>query len=310
MEDSQKYSTVIASWSRAKKKAYFIAVMFFSIFILGCVMPLRSRAYIMPAEQVIGIMAANFSRFRTLIIKQSVKSENRENNDETVVGQETVWLKSPDLYYSETQNSGIESRGDDEVMKNNTYGQEHKSVSNPDVEDTRIERNFILPGIDLYFRQLLMADNENRIISLLNEMGIDTGRVSFTRINDVVAYCIGYCDDESPRLLIDKERFLPIFASFRMETDSGKRIVNVYLNDYRRLPEGWYPFEIVYFIGDSLIRKKCTVINLKVNNPVEKFLSRIPALDSYFMQIFREYQDELEERCLNESIEILKEKYR
>ena len=310
MEKSLTYSTIIISCSRAKKEVNVITAMIFFIFILGCIMPLRCRAYIMPAEQVLGIMGANFSRFRTLVIKQSVKSEYRENNTETVVVQETIWLKSPDLYYSEIQNTVIEDRVDDEVMKNNSDVREHKSVSNPDVLDARIERKFIHPAIDLYFRQFFMADNENRIISLLNEMGIDIGRVSLTRLNGVISYCIGSGDAESPRLLIDKERFLPIFVSCRLQTDSGKRIVNAYFDDYRRLPEGWYPFEIVYSIDDSVMHKRCSVIDLKVNKPVEKSLSRIPELDAYSLQIFRNYQDESEEMHLNDSIEILKEKYR
>lgn len=310
MEESHTYSTIIISWSRAKKEVKVITLMFFFIFVLVCFKPLRCWAYIMPAEQVLGIMEANFSRFRTLVIKQSVKSEYRENNTETFAGQETIWLKSPDLYYSEIQNTGIEDRADDEVMKNNSDVREHKSVSSPDVLDARIERKFIHPAIDLYFRQFFMADNENRIISLLNEMGIDTGRVSLARLNGVISYSIGIGDAESPRLLIDKERFLPIFVSCRLQTDSGERIVTAYFGDYRRLPEGWYPFEIVYSIDDSVMRKRCSVIDLKVNTPVEKSFSRIPALDAYSLQIFRNYQDESEEIHLNDSIETLKEKYR
>ena len=99
------------------------------------------------------------------------------------------------------------------------------------------------------FRQLLMGNNKEYLFMLLSKFGIDLGSSSYTRLDGIVAYCIGFCEPGSPRLLLDKKTFLPILLEYEVRDDSGKKTVSILFKEYREISGGWYPFRINYYEG-------------------------------------------------------------
>ena len=128
----------------------------------------HARAYIMPPEQLVGFMAANFSSFKTLFISQSTYRSNSQSNEPEKVLEEKIWLKSPGFYRS------------DPVREKPP---------------------------DMNFRRIIMANDRKALLSFLREMGIDFNTVSLTRFGGFIAYRIGKGVPESPILLIEKEKF-------------------------------------------------------------------------------------------------------
>ena len=68
------------------------------------------------------------------------------------------------------------------------------------------------------FRRLLISNSGTGLERLLSGMGINLKKVSFTRIEGIIAYRIGDKTPDSPKLLLEKETFLP--SSFNVQTFS------------------------------------------------------------------------------------------
>ncbi|MBN1276875.1 MAG: hypothetical protein JXA35_05230 [Deltaproteobacteria bacterium] len=290
----QKYGVSGFSGSGTRKTIMIFPAVYLLLVILVLAFPLTCAAYVMPAEQIADMMTANFAKFRTLIITQSVRSENLKNKDIQLIGRETLWLRSPDLYYLERDMSFSDPLIDRRGTGSGTDDLQNRSLPVNGSPETRLENYFLQCGMDSYFRQLFMAGGEDAIILLLKEMGIDSGRTGLTRINGAIAYRIGDGDPDSPKLIIDKERFLPVFVRCRVPAGSEYNSVAVTFGDYRRLPEGWYPFEIICHVEGSVLRKRFSVTSLKVNTPVEKSLSKIPEFNNYSVQTFEYYRKQYE----------------
>jgi hypothetical protein len=107
-------------------------------------------------------------------------------------------------------------------------------------------------------------------MALLLEMGIDVQKVSYTRIDGVVAYRIGETDQASPKVLVEKGRFLPLLLSYKAP-GLGGGLAKVKFVDYRKVEQAWYPFEIFCSTADGTT-EKYTVRSLKVNGPVSASL--------------------------------------
>jgi len=203
---------------------------------LGLLVPLASQAYVMPAEQLIQFMVANFAKLDTLVIRQSTTQRQKGDSPERVY-EEILSIKSPNLFHSSLVNSITEQR--------------------------KVE--------DQVFRELLIASNQRRLLPRLSELGIDTQQVAYTRLEGTIAYRIGEKDPEKPKLLIEKARALPLLIVYqRSDQGAGERI-RVRFLDYRKVEQGWVPFEIHYFSGDQWI-EKYFVQSVKVNVPLKPLL--------------------------------------
>lgn len=190
--------------------------------------PYRSMAYVMPAEQILGLMAKNFSIFNAVTLDQSVREGSATDNDVEISYREKVWMKSPNYYHSERQDgTGKE-----------TY-----------FEDQR-------------YLQLLMAGSNTRFMALLSDMGIDLKEVAFDRVNETVVYRIGGKNPEIPKLFIEKRRFLPILLEYRESGWAEGPMITIRFGDYRRVKEGWYPYEVTYSRGDHVL-KTYRILDLK-----------------------------------------------
>ena len=265
-----------------KINRYVFAVLL--IPVLAWVAPGKGQAYILPAEQVVGLMAANFSKFETLKITQSTLLLNPRSQETEMALEEEIWLKSPSFFRSELagQTDGQGTMGDD-------------------LGSGR-------PGADMAFRRLFLANDGGMIMAFLSEMGIDLASVALTRFDGIIAYRVGDKDPESPKLLIEKERFLPLFLSYRVLADSGLRMVNVRFYDYRKLELGWYPYEIAYYFGDE-ISERYIVLDLRVNVSIDQPLSEIPIEGLRFVETPEQREDTPEKARVRELINIFKDKY-
>lgn len=207
----------------------FFKKIFFVLFITLIVNG-NCYGYIMPAEQLLDFMAENFSNFKTMIIVQSTLQTGPESEK---IFMEQIQMKSPDLF-------------------------ELKSLD-------RIAGRSDLPY--MAYRQLLMANNKTRLEQLLSMMGINLEAVSLTRVDGIIAYQIGIKGDQSPKLLIEKERFLPLQLVYRMAGDTSEKVVTVRFHDYRKEGKGWFPFQISYSV-DNRIREEYSIQTLEINIPI------------------------------------------
>ena len=229
----------------------------------------RVYGYIMPAEQLLDFMADNFSKFKTLGI---VRSTLQISNGSEKVFKEQIWLKSPDLY-------------------------------NYKIIDRSVERS---QSPDMTYLQLLMANSSWRMEGLLSAMGINSQNVAFTRVDGVIAYRIG--ENEAPRLIIEKERFIPLLLVYRLPEYLEGNMVIVHFQDYREQDDKWFPFEITYATGDK-IKEKYTIQSLESNIPVDsstlKTFQIMPAPEQEEKPILSNDEDER----LRNIIRAFEEKY-
>jgi hypothetical protein len=220
---------------RDMMKDFWGIISFFrKIFFVSCIVLMvngNCYGYIMPAEQLLDYMADNFSNFKTMIIVQSTLQTGPESEK---ILMEQIQLKSPDLF-------------------------ELKSLD-------RMAGRTGLPY--MAYRQLLMANTSTRLEQLLSMMGINLEAVSLTRVDGVIAYQIGLKGDQIPKLLIEKERFLPLQLVYRMAGDTSEEIVTVRFQDYRKEGKGWIPYQINYSV-DNRIREEYSIQNLQINEPID-----------------------------------------
>ncbi len=239
----------------------------------------------MPAEQLLYLMGANFSSFKTLIIKQSIHVMSNDEHETEKLLTEKIWLKAPGFYRSEV-------------------------ISGSEVQD--IEDPLIMHGernSEMFFRRLFMVNDPDSIMSFLSNVGVDIDSVFYTRFEGSVAYLLGRKSPESPKLVIGKDTFFPLFFSYRVQTQTETTLVNVRFEDYQNLDKGWYPYEITYLTPENVI-ERYVVLDLEVNPSIEGPLSEITA---EVKMIFRESdvsQESPEDKRLRELIELFKEKYR
>jgi hypothetical protein len=242
---------------------------------LALILERRGDGYIMPSEQLIDFMAKNFSKIETLVIIQSTQQEDPRDEMWRESFVEKIWIKSPDLFRSQ--------------IINRTMGR------------------FMEP--DFAYRQLLVSNTGQMVRHLLSRMGINLHSVGLTRIEGAVAYRIGDKEPESPKILIDKERFLPLLLMYRLpeRTDGGK--ITVRFKDYRELDQGWYPFEITYSEGGEL-QEGYTVQTLEANVPIESAVFDVQKVKSSPEKSPVQEKGPQDDEPVREIIKRLEEKYR
>jgi hypothetical protein len=198
---------MLTGWSKC-------LIGFFMLISLSLGVPAKSLGYVLQAEQIIPFMAANASKFKTLVITQFTQQENRESTEVLTfeLFREKIWMEAP--------------------------GRFHSSVISEDKGGREVP--------DAAFRRLLLADSSESFTELLLEMGINLEAVAFTRIDGIIAYRIGDAAPGSPKILIEKKRFVPLRLIYWSIGDRAGAPVEVTFKDYREVDKGWYPFEITH----------------------------------------------------------------
>lgn len=234
----------------------------------------RCQGYIIPAEQLIAFMAKNFSKFQTVIFIQSVQQEDESGEAGEEYFMEKIWMKSPDLFHAE--------------ILDHSMGR-------------RIEP-------DSAYRQLCIANSGERLMKLLSKMGINVNLVAFARVDERIAYRIGGKEPGCPKILIEKDRFLPLLLTYRPSERSVPEMITVKFNYYRKMDQGWYPFEIIYSDGKNL-REDYTIQTFQANEPIAPALFVMPRKRSGPDQASEQGQLSPEEERLRQIIKEFEEKY-
>ena len=158
------------------------------------------------------------------------------------------------------------------------------------------------------YRQLLIANQTQRIGQILSGMGINLELVGFTRIDGVIAYRIGDKAPESPKILIEKERFLPLLIIYRSIENLTHNVIRVRFNDYRKLQEGWYPFEITYSLGQKF-RETYSIQSLQANEPIDIQIFYSAEGEPYPSGVPEKKQEDPDEERLKKIIKTFEKKY-
>ena len=258
---------------------------FFCTVIMIFMMQGKTEAYIMPAEQILGLMTLNFAKFNTLVITQSTHLITSEDSEVQIAMQERIWLKSPGFLYSEM------------IGPSDAW----ESIKN----ELRIWR----PAKDMAFHRLFLGHDESTLMALLSEMGVNLNSVAFTRLDGHIAYRLGDEDADAPKLVIEKDRFLPLLLNYNYWGDSEWKSVTVRFHEYRKLAEGWFPHEISFFAGD-IFEERYFITDLEVNALID-----VSFFEQYEKQRppFKMPEDDrqsAEDKRIREIIEILRERYR
>ncbi|MGD9034341.1 MAG: hypothetical protein PVH02_16845, partial [Desulfobacteraceae bacterium] len=161
---------------------------------------------------------------------------------------------------------------------------------------------------DMGYRQIFMANSAQRLMQLLSRMGVNLHSVAFTRIDGVIAYRIGDKEHDRPKILVEKDRFLPLLLVYRSSEQSGLEMITVQFKDYKKMEEGWYPFEITYSDGKAF-KEVYTIHTLQANVPINPTLFVMPKTESVPDQTFEPGQVPAEEERLREIIKKFEEKY-
>lgn len=199
---------------RIVESVYRKAFIGTAVFIMVIMNSLPCSGYVMPAEQVLDFMNKNFSQFKTLVLVQSTL-QVREGSER--VFKEQVIIKSPDLF----------------------------SIKPLDRLGERSEK------VDLSYRQLIISNSTYRLENLLINMGIDIDKTALARYNDTIVYRIGEEGQECPKLLVEKERFLPLLLEYRPSESPDDHLIRVEFREYRKEEKGWYPYEIIFTANDT-----------------------------------------------------------
>ncbi|MDY6880947.1 MAG: hypothetical protein SV686_11920 [Thermodesulfobacteriota bacterium] len=250
---------------------------------MNLIVCMDTQAYIMPIEQLAGLMGENFSGNDTFIVTQTSRLINAEDGSEALVWEEKISAKSPHFI-----RSAITGRPGTDKLSPDGVGVDP-------------------PVIDASFYRLFMANDKTRLIALLSEMGINTEVVSFTRLEGIIGYRVGNKYGNDPILIIEKERFLPLFLRYRYLRDSEWKTVSVKFDDYRTRLKRWFPGKINLFLGEEF-DVKSVVTGVQVNIPLEDSLfegGEEPGMDGDS----RHEQGVLKDRPLQEMIKTLREKY-
>jgi hypothetical protein len=259
----------------------FHRVLIFSIgvsipFVLSLERPEQSLGYVLSADQLVQLMAANASKFKTLVITQLTQQEKDDSPDsrELVVFREQIWMKAPARYQSKVLNEDWERR-------------EAPNVA---------------------FRRLLLANSPESFMQLLLEMGINLEQVTYTRVDGIVAYRIGSAEPGTPKLIIEKERFLPLQLTYRAIGDHAGTLADVRLRDYREVDHGWYPFEITYS-SDKWPNETYTLLTILPNGPFDPSVFSMPTSDPSKGKASEKGEGLSNEERLKEIIQKFEDKY-
>jgi hypothetical protein len=259
-------------------------MLLWAVMSVGCI-PGIAQAYVMPPEQIVDLMIANFSKFQTLVVSQSTQLITAEDSAIQVVLDEKVWLKSPGHFYSELRPVG----NDGDSIKNEHFSETLDTAS--------------------VFYQLFLPTDKEAILALLSEMGVNLGSVAFTRYDGRIAYRLGDQRATAPNLLIEKDRFLPMRFSYQLWAGGHRKAVTVRFKDYRQVEGAWYPYEIAVYAGDKF-QKRSVVNELEINAPIDASF-----FEDRTERIRLDDQPErtpapAEEGRIRRVIELLREKYR
>lgn len=240
---------------------YFRIVLLLCVFLM--LLTGEICAYIIPLEQILGEVRKRFVNLNTLIIEQATHVIHSRDPLRETAFRERVWLKTPQ--HEQTMAMGTHDAPNvGESASKTKPGPENEGLK----AEKPLDQAMRQPNPDAAYRWLLMANPKGGMSAFLSQLGIQIWDVGYDRCDGVVAYRVGARDPESPKLLVDKERFFPLLLCYILPGDPEGRLVTVRFKDYRKIDSGWYPYEIDYSLEDSPA-EAYHILNLTANVPIQ-----------------------------------------
>ncbi len=239
----------------AKISNFLIGLSLIILLILSSI----GYPYILPPTQIIEFMTNKFTKIERLKIIQLNKIKDLNQEGERVFG-EIIYFWFPTLYRSEIAGQ----LGKRLII--------HDGIETLRVIDREItsERE----SWDIPYRFLMLAQNPERLLERLKDLGMNLDKASLTRFEGRIAYLIGEKEEGSPKLLVDKDLFVPLLLQY------GNILLR--FSDYREFMEQiWYPYKIVYSFNGDII-EECTIKDIIVNPSLDLSLFDIPHIKTQF----------------------------
>jgi len=229
------------------------------------IVPSIGHSYILPSTQIIDLMVKKFASVNTLRITQLTKILDLDKETEMVFG-ESISLMSPDLYRSEVAGQP----GKRIIVRN---GLRTLKIIDGNIVPKK-EESKAFP-----FHFLMVAQDSRQLLKDLEELGINLDTVSLTRFGGRIAYLIGNKEEGSPRLLVDKDFFIPLLLQY------GN--VVFFASDFTEVKQGlWYPRYMLYsYTGANIedyIQEEYRIKDIFINPSIDASLFDVPIIRSQF----------------------------
>lgn len=250
----------------AAKICLAVLLVFLLFFANGRV----SHGYVMPTEQLLDLMSANFSPFRSLSIVQSTLQRTGEGER---VFMEQINMRSPDRF---------------SIRPLDRLGERKHTP-------------------DMSYRQLLMANSTWDLEQLLINMGINIEKTALTRYNGTIAYRIGDDCPACPKLIIQRHRFLPVLLEYKDPDGPECTLTRVQFRDYRDDDRGRYPYEIIFSVDDT-ITENHSIQTFQANTQVDaSILERFRINSDLIMPVKKEKPADTGEAYSEDSLRVFEE---
>jgi hypothetical protein len=203
----------------------------------------ETRAYILPAEQILNFLIDRLGSCSTLIVMQKTVLYDPGFEGGIQEFEETLYYGFPDRFRSEVTAPGLEQ----------------VRVVNPDGAILVMNGKIIGEtenGFD-HFKDLLLYRKTGLLVDRLSRSGVNLKVVSLGRFKDKIVYIIGakYPDESVPQVWIDKTTFRPVRFLLRGGGSEGDHLQDIQFDDYRSLDKGkTYPGRILFLENDTLVK--------------------------------------------------------
>lgn len=221
-----------------KRLTLFVAC---SVILLGLTAP--TRAYILPAEQILGFLIDRLGSGSTLIVTQKTVLYDPHVPGGLQAFEETLYYGFPDRFRSEVMAPALE-----QVL-----------VVNPDGAILVLNGKIIDEAEDGpdHFKDLLLYRNTGLLVDRLSQSGVHLEMVSLGRFKEKIVYVIGakYPDESVPQVWIDKNTFRPVRFLLPSHGGEGAPLTDIQFTDYRSLDKArTYPGRILFFENNTLVK--------------------------------------------------------
>jgi len=202
-----------------------------------------TRAYILPAEQILSFLIDQLGSGRTLIVIQKTVVYDPRVEGGIQEFEETLYYEFPDRFRSEVTAPGLEQ----------------VRVVNPDGAILVMNGKIVGEtenGFD-HFKDLLLYRKTDLLVDRLSRSGVDLEVVSLGRFKDKIVYVIGACypEESAPQVWVDKNTFRPVRFLLQRGEGEGAPLKDIQYTDYRSLDKGKsYPGRILFLEDDTLVR--------------------------------------------------------
>ena len=242
------------------------------VILLSTIWPPTVGAYVLGGPHVLELTAKAMGKLTTLKVDQKLLIYPQTPDALPKALDETVIYVIPRRFRSDIVSDQI-NRTHLEVA-----GQ---SLTVIDGRITTIQDPF-----DLYQR-LLRSRTRSQLMKTLGGLGVETAISSLGRVDETVVFVLGarYPDESASQLAVDKETFLPVRLLLRDgNIDNPDQRLEIYYHNWQKVQDGWFPAQVVFFIGGNLVRE-IREVRMRVNPSIPADLMDLEALKTSIAMI-------------------------